>query len=144
MLNCSIAACSSALLTASPHPPCRLQYDYVGAPWHTKNERWGPARKHMPNGVGNGGLSLRSVPAMQALSAAYANASGTQQEDFFYSTLLENATTAGGFQLAPRQRAYAFCAEVPCDDLEAGMAKGLPGALLHTLPQPPMALHATW
>jgi hypothetical protein len=143
--NCTSFAWPSALaLTAPPHLPYRVQYDYVGAPWHTKNERWGPARKRMPNGVGNGGLSLRSVPAMQALSAAYANASGAQQEDFFYSTLLENATAAGGFQLAPRQRAYAFCAEVPCDDLEAGMAKGLPGALLHTLPQPPMALHATW
>ena len=113
----------------------------MGAPWHTKNERWGPARKRMPQGVGNGGLSLRSVPAMQALSAAHANASGAQQEDFFYSALLENATTAGGFQLAPRQRAYSFCAEVPCEDLEA---KALPGALLQTLPQPPMALHATW
>ena len=55
------------------------QYDYVGAPWHRKNERWGPKQAAMPQGVGNGGLSLRSVPTMEALARAYGNTSGTQQ-----------------------------------------------------------------
>ncbi|EFN56792.1 expressed protein [Chlorella variabilis] len=120
-----------------------LQYDYVGAPWHRGNERWGRAQKRMPHGVGNGGLSLRSVPAMMALARQHGNNhSNAQQEDFFYSELMEALPE---YQLPPRQQAYQFCVEVPCDDIEAeagGVAR--PGSPVLTLPGVPMALHATW
>jgi hypothetical protein len=102
----------------------------------------------MPHGVGNGGLSLRSVAAMLQLSTAHGgDASSAQQEDFFYSGLMEQPGSR--FQLAPRQEAYAFCVEVPCSDLEggrgeAGAPPAAPGALLQTLPRVPMALHASW
>ncbi|KAI3427093.1 hypothetical protein D9Q98_007032 [Chlorella vulgaris] len=125
-----------------------LQYDYVGAPWHLKNERWGPAQAAMPQGVGNGGLSLRGVAAMAGLSAAHGGNASTaaQQEDFFYSALMERPGSQ--FQLAPRQLAYSFCVEVPCEDLEGSLgepdAQPETGALLQTLLQPPMALHASW
>ena len=230
------------VLLPSPHASpccCRTlpQYDYVGAPWHRGNERWGRAQKRMPHGVGNGGLSLRSVPAMMALARQHGNnhsnaqqvcarggagggrgellaattrgrrppaaswcGAGRQrdagagrarrrggvhpclpawllplahtprqipsqphlahlhshtstlpstrpphappQEDFFYSELMEALPE---YQLPPRQQAYQFCVEVPCDDIEAeagGVAR--PGSPVLTLPGVPMALHATW
>lgn len=48
-----------------------MQYDFVGAPWHRDNERWSKRTAVMTQGVGNGGLSLRSVPAMLALSRRF-------------------------------------------------------------------------
>lgn len=57
-----------------------LQYDYVGAPWHWDNERWQHHRQDMPQGVGNGGLSLRSVAAMRELAKTLGpSANGSQQ-----------------------------------------------------------------
>jgi hypothetical protein len=66
------------------------------------------------------------------------------QEDFFYSSLMERLPE---YRLPPRQLAYSFCVEVPCDDLEAGTAAGAgvpAGGPLRTLPAVPMALHASW
>lgn len=135
----------------------------MGAPWHLANERWGPARAAMPQGVGNGGLSLRSVHAMLELSRQVAAGAGdggaggqaeVQQEDFLFSQLMEAA--GGRYRLAPRAAAYAFAAEVPCTDLEAGGKGSRPtdqgradgdggsGLRLQTLPAAPMALHAAW
>ncbi|KAL4444085.1 hypothetical protein ABPG75_011822 [Micractinium tetrahymenae] len=116
-----------------------LQYDYVGAPWHRKNERWRLTRDAMPQGVGNGGLSLRSVPAMLELTRAHGNTSGAQQEDFVWSAVMEREGER--YRLAPRDAAYRFCVEVPCEDLEKGRQ---PGGPAQTLPALPMALHASW
>ena len=132
-----------------------LEYDYVGAPWHRQNERWGPRQAEMPAGVGNGGLSLRSVPAMLELSRQYGTGTGSgnasasaaaraglqEQEDFFFSQLMERAPQQ--YRLAPRQQAYRFCVEVPCADIEAGWHPQ-PGVMPQTLPHVPMALHASW
>ncbi|KAI7842484.1 hypothetical protein COHA_003838 [Chlorella ohadii] len=74
-----------------------MQYDYVGAPWHRENERWkkrGGLKGSMPHGVGNGGLSLRSVPAMLELSRRHGG----------------NVSHDGQ--------------QVPCDDLERGLLAG--------------------
>lgn len=85
---------------------------------------------------------------MAGLSAAHGGNASTaaQQEDFFYSALMERPGSQ--FQLAPRQLAYSFCVEVPCEDLEGSLgepdAQPETGALLQTLLQPPMALHASW
>ena len=93
----------------------------------------------MPHGVGNGGLSLRSVPAMLALSEQYgANSTDSEQEDFFYSALIEGMEQ---YRLPPRHLAYQFAVEVPCLDLEEGQ---LPGPGLRTLPHVPLGLHASW
>ncbi|PRW51010.1 Glycosyl transferase family 2 [Chlorella sorokiniana] len=123
-----------------------MQYDYVGAPWHRENERWskrGGLKGSMPHGVGNGGLSLRSVPAMLELSRRYGGnvSHDGQQEDFFYALLMERSQ--GEYKLPPRELAYRFCVEVPCDDLERGLVVG-PDSELQTLPHVPMALHASW
>lgn len=93
----------------------------------------------MPQGVGNGGLSLRSVPAMLELARAYGNSSGTQQEDFVWSGVMEQQPER--YRLAPREAAYRFCVEVPCEDLEKGRQ---PGGPAQTLPALPLALHASW
>ena len=100
------------------------QYDYVGAPWHLQNERWGPARRAMPQGVGNGGLSLRSVTAMLELSRQVA---GTDDE-------------GTGSQGEPQQvRAAQACRA------EGSRACGAPAVLPATLPAraPPTLLPST-
>lgn len=51
--------------------------------------------------------------------------------------------SGGEYRLARRADAYRFCVEVPCTDLEQGLAPA-PGAALQTLPHVPMALHASW
>jgi hypothetical protein len=124
-----------------------LKYDYVGAPWHLENERWKNYTSIMPQGVGNGGLSLRSVVKMRELSkliGQYASQYNIDQEDFLYSLLMEKRHDKG---LAPRANAYAFCIEVPCADMgpEKGFCeKDCPLDQLETLKAYPMALHATW
>lgn len=144
-------------------------YSYVGAPWHLDNERWSRHVASMPHGVGNGGLSLRSVPAMRALVALHANASqDAEQEDWFFvrhmdavqaqdpppavanaaGALAEPATTARWSPLpsAPlpdRATAYRFAVEVPCPDLEEGFVPSY-AYPLQTLPHVPLGVHAPW
>lgn len=118
-------------------------HDYVGAPWHTGNERWKEHRRQMPKGVGNGGLSLRSIPAMRTLSSYYSPSNAATafvQEDFWYSQQMEDNSK---YNLAPRDVAYSFAAEVPCDDIEQWQPNVHKGPL-RTLPQVPTGLHATW
>lgn len=119
-----------------------LQYDYVGAPWHIENERWQSRRQDMPQGVGNGGLSLRSVAAMRELAGRLGpTANGSQQEDMLYAEELELKKQ---YRLAPRAEAYRFCIEVPCGDLENRTQSTGECSPLTTLPAVPTALHATW
>ena len=105
-----------------------LHYDYVGAPWHTDNERWAEMLAlGITEGVGNGGFSLRSVPLMRKIAKEAGSLSPyTEQEDVFYvSRALQR-----GYSVAGRRAAYAFCLEVPCTDIA------------HR--PDPMALHAAW
>ena len=121
-----------------------LEYDYVGAPWHLENKRWKNYTSIMSQGVGNGGLSLRSVAKMRELSTIIGR-EGSQnidQEDFLFSYLMEKRHDKG---LAPRGDAYAFCIEVPCKDLEpTDIRKDGSVDQLETLERFPLALHATW
>eukprot|EP00887_Chlorella_sp_A99_P005834 scaffold1.g5834.t1 len=115
-----------------------LQYDYVGAPWHQANERWSYSvfRTLMPDGVGNGGFSLRSIPAMTALSTRFGgNLSVTVQEDFMY--VYRMSEDKARYRLAPRNTAYAFCLEA---SVEAGAGScGLGGGRLRLrVPHPAM------
>lgn len=105
-----------------------LQYDFVGAPWHEGNERWrGLLRDMLPEGVGNGGFSLRGVEASKEVVRKFGGESpDTEQEDMFFAINMRRL----GFSIAPRVVAYQFCVEVACMDV----------------PQPKQhfALHATW
>ncbi len=127
-----------------------LPYSFIGAPWHLQNERWSSLVAKMPHGVGNGGLSLRSLPAMRELSAEFGPRSpDTEHEDFFFAQLIEKDSMAaagpgkapGKYSLPSRATAYQFAVEVPCVDLEAPHWDQRP---LQTLPHVPFALHATW
>lgn len=120
--------------------PQFMHYDFVGAPWHPTNERWSipVARRLIPQGVGNGGFSLRSVEAMIAISQRHGhNLSAAVQEDFFY--VFHLSQSGGRFSVANRTAAYRFCLEVHCDDIPVPA-----GATLATLPAVPMAVHAAW
>lgn len=101
-----------------------LGFDYIGAPWHRQNERWEKLTETIPEGVGNGGMSLRSPKALLTVLQQY-NASG--QEDLFYVIKMVGDKR---FRMPERQLAYAFSREVPCDDLvDTG---------------PPLMIHAIW
>jgi len=105
-----------------------LAYDFVGAPWHEGNERWkGLLRDVLPEGVGNGGFSLRSVAASKEVVRQFgAGSPDDEQEDLFFAMNMRRL----GLSLAPRHVAYRFCIEVPCLDV----------------PQPKahFAMHAAW
>lgn len=104
-----------------------LHYDYIGAPWHAFNQRWtGWLRDVLPDGVGNGGFSFRSVNASLAVVRQYGNSSPTnEQEDVFFAQGMRRL----GYLVADRIASYRFCLEVPCQDL---------------LEDNFLALHATW
>lgn len=104
-----------------------LVYDYVGAPWHQQNERWEAITELVPPAVGNGGLSLRNVSAMQNIAKLFGKDSMVdEQEDIFYAKHVHK-----DHKLCPRVEAYSFCLEVPCDDLALA-------------PDGPFAVHAAW
>jgi hypothetical protein len=100
------------------------RFDYIGAPWHLENERWSqPALKAaLPDGVGNGGFSLRSPAAMAAIAEAAATAGAphpshpTEQEDVFFAAAVQRDSS---LRLADRRAAYTFCMEVTCADITA-------------------------
>ncbi|KAG1674418.1 hypothetical protein FOA52_012945 [Chlamydomonas sp. UWO 241] len=104
-----------------------LEYDYLGAPWEKKNDRWAQISSRVPEGVGNGGLSLRSVDLMRAIAATEKPDPG-EQEDIFYARhvlrLSGNSST--------RTRAYGFALEFPCLDIDPQLV----GA--------PVGIHAAW
>ena len=101
-----------------------LKYDFIGAPWHRENERWGKLSETLPEGVGNGGMSLRSPKAMLRVLHQY-KASG--QEDLFYIIKMVGDCH---YTLPERQIAYDFAREVPCSDLN--------------MTNIPMMIHAYW
>ncbi len=75
-------------------------------------DRWSqPAlRKALPDGVGNGGFSLRSARAMITVCERYSKTSPLkEQEDVFYGVhIMEDPQ----FRLGDRLSAYRFCLEV--------------------------------
>ncbi len=91
-----------------------MDYDYIGAPW--------PLEYTISNGVGNGGLSLRTIPAMiyclenkdKVIIGKYENCDknletfdGVHPEDVFYSYAMNQF----GFRVAPHSVASKFSIE---------------------------------
>jgi glycosyltransferase involved in cell wall biosynthesis len=125
-----------------------LKYNYIGAPWHQQNERWILYQDVMQEGVGNGGLSLRSTSLMKDLAIEVSSMASnkTAQEDFIYSYIMESKGSER-MGLAPRKEAYKFAVEVPCADLkEVTPSKGSEhsGHILNIMDDVPLGLHATW
>ncbi|KAG1678807.1 hypothetical protein FOA52_012847 [Chlamydomonas sp. UWO 241] len=126
-----------------------LSYDYIGAPWHKANERWDEISKNSPEGVGNGGFSVRDVAG--SLDIAIREGSGSPdnaQEDMFFAHHMtestqsmqegHNGSAVRPYIIAPRAHAYKFCLEVICSDI---IVNGVPGGGYDFVP---MALHAGW
>lgn len=88
-----------------------LKYDFIGAPWHKDNERWGKLQEMLPQGVGNGGMSLRSPRSLLRILEQF---DSHGQEDLFYAMKMSGDRR---FRLPSRQAAYEFSREVPCHDL---------------------------
>ena len=106
-----------------------LMYDYIGAPWGKENVRWPSAA---PDGVGNGGFSLRSVQAMLDVIAEHGeDPTSAEPEDVYFAHHLVNSTV---YNVAPRDMAYQFSIEVPCRDIE----ERIPDAHI------PVAIHKAW
>jgi hypothetical protein len=105
-----------------------MSYDFIGAPWHLQNERWGLIQSlGLLDGVGNGGFSLRSKSAMVEIASLYgSNSPVSEQEDIFFASHSKKL----GYNVADRITAYSFCQEVPCSDLK--------------FEGTPMAIHAAW
>ena len=100
------------------------EWDYIGAPWNDF---------HVPSGVGNGGLSLRTVSVMRAIAERYATSSPESElEDVFYARMLHlhgRDPDING-RLATRQAAHDFCAEWRLRDMPIAAA--------------PLGLHQAW
>ncbi|HED16100.1 MAG TPA: tetratricopeptide repeat protein [Gammaproteobacteria bacterium] len=99
-------------------------WDYVGAPWNDF---------HTPQGVGNGGLSLRNVTVMQAITENFTKQSPpTEMEDVFFARML-----------------HAHQSDLPCVSGLASRQVALDFALecrLQDQPDParPLGLHQAW
>lgn len=104
------------------------RYDYNGAPWHQENERWSAMRDVLGReGVGNGGLSLRTTAsALNIIKQHGAASNSSENEDVFFVKHI----VGDGYRLPNRKTAYEFCLEVPCHEF---------GAV-----ETPFAVHAAW
>lgn len=108
-------------LLLRPVPMRMFGWDWVGAPWHPHNDAYkGVNEEKLPipsldrrYRVGNGGLSIRSVPAMADVCQKHSNESADkEQEDIF---LVKNLHLHG-YQVADLQSAAEFALEVPVPD----------------------------
>uniref|UniRef100_A0A061SK36 DUF5672 domain-containing protein n=1 Tax=Tetraselmis sp. GSL018 TaxID=582737 RepID=A0A061SK36_9CHLO len=120
-----------------------LDYDYVGAPWAVANDLWKkpPWVSLLYNGVGNGGLSLRTVPVIRSLlESPGSSPCPVFQEDVTLACMVENSAE---YEVAPRSAAYRFAVEVLCDDIHQGEKE--PGAAnLTHFSFVPLGIHAVW
>ena len=91
----------SVLCSASPFSVDDfLAYDYIGAPW-----------VHADNAVGNGGLSLRSVPKMLHITQHF-NKTPHPEDMFFVAGLADLAQRDASVVLAPAAMATKFSWEM--------------------------------
>jgi len=105
-------------LLLRPIPNEFLRFDWVGAPWTPDNDAYKginedkvaiPALTRAVR-VGNGGLSLRSVPAMERICSEHAAESQpAEQEDVFLVRNLHQH----GYHIADLESAASFALEVP-------------------------------
>jgi glycosyltransferase involved in cell wall biosynthesis len=105
-------------------------FDYIGAPWAVDNERSRALGDLVPDGAGNGGLSLRSVRKMREITRRLREKpSGKGQEDLIFSVALGLDSES---VMPTRGEAYDFSREVP-----------IPGLDKHAR-RYPAAIHALW
>ncbi len=100
------------------------EWDYIGAPWNDF---------HVPEGVGNGGLSLRTVSVMKEIADRYGSSSpDSEMEDVFYARMLHLHGEGPEFtgRLATRKAAHSFCVEWRLRDMPAADS--------------PLAIHQAW
>lgn len=106
------------------------KFDLVGAPWASDNERTRALGELVPAGVGNGGLSLRSVRKMREITRRLREKpTGRGQEDLIFSVALGLDPASA---LPSREQAYDFSREVPIPELEKRARRY------------PIGLHAAW
>ena len=142
-----------------------MQWDYIGAPWHMQEGAASGAwlQRFQRNGillegVGNGGVSLRTVSMMLKISEKYSNkGSNAFNEDTFFAhnceKLSKDATLDGdGCKLADRKSAYSFAVEIPLAPESVNMtiasfqsqtisnSSDMVGMKLFV----PLSLHCTW
>ena len=105
-------------LLLRPIPPWLFTYDWVGAPWTPGNDAYKGLNEDkvaIPPldravRVGNGGFSLRSVPAMERVCMEHAAESKpAEQEDVFLVRNLHRH----GYHIADLKTAATFALEVP-------------------------------
>lgn len=113
-----------------------LKYSFIGAPWHltkgAESADWLRAmqkKKMLLTGVGNGGFSLRNVSSMLYIARNHRSLNPQVNEDVFFLMYMHRYESLG-MLLPPRQEAYQFAREIPCDDLDSGTD--------------PLALHSAW
>lgn len=100
------------------------QWDYTGAPWNDF---------YVPEGVGNGGLSLRTVAIMEEIAQRFGGESPDWEfEDMFFARILHQhgGESGTGAKTAPRTVAHSFCAECQLRDMPA--------------PARPLGIHQAW
>lgn len=109
------------------------KYAYIGAPWTHFN----PCRKMVPNGVGNGGVSLRAVDECVAtLENINESQFKTWPEDVYFAHALDPD------RVAPINIAAGFACEVPLEDLH--LPEAAPFALHKAESFCPLPLRKAW
>mmetsp|Transcript_20998 Transcript_20998/g.53378 ORF Transcript_20998/g.53378 Transcript_20998/m.53378 type:complete len:432 (-) Transcript_20998:593-1888(-) len=103
-----------------------LAFDYVGAPWDLGKKYV----SDLPNNVGNGGLSLRSVNVSRQVAARH-GPNECYSEDLWF---MERFKVMKDVQIAPRHLAYKFSLELPCPDLQIEEHIGMHAAWLYNSP----------
>ena len=100
------------------------EWDFTGAPWNDF---------YVPEGVGNGGLSLRTVAVMEEIARRFGDESPEWEfEDMFFSRIIyqHGDQLGSGAKTAPRVVAHDFCAECQLRDMPA--------------PSHPLGIHQAW
>lgn len=104
-----------------------LKYDYVGAPWANGGmfAMMPPNNRHVQLTVGNGGLSLRNVRAMMAITRRHPYKPGNNTpEDIYFSHWLK--VYQSDFYVPNVDEASAFAMEHVYNPNAAGMHSPLP------------------
>lgn len=102
-----------------------LHYDYIGPPWHLDNHIWKRHEAEVPQGVGNGGISIRSKQSALTIIAKYGHTTNdSDPEDLFFARHMLRE----GFALPSRQVAATFGLEAHLDDVFVEVPTGLHAA----------------
>jgi hypothetical protein len=124
-----------------------LKYDYIGAPWHLKDNtaRYSWLKKlqksgSLKQGIGNGGFSLRNPEVMLNITTQYMKKLGRLNEDVFFSTYVELLSLDNMSVFPTRETANLFAVETPCDDI----AETSVSLWQNNVSRIPLAIHTAW